>query len=52
MKSDKEIHNFLVGYVLGERIRKVLESGLGLFIVVILWAIPLWIFNFLGIGHS
>lgn len=52
MKSDKEIENFFVGYVIGEKIRKALETCLGMIIAVILWCIPLWIFSVLGIGHA
>lgn len=52
MKSDKEVHNFFFGYVIGQKIRKALEVLLGIAIAVLLWCIPLWLFNFLGIGHS
>ena len=52
MKSDKEIHNFFVGYVIGQKIKDILETSLGLAIAVLLWCVPLWIFNILGIGHG
>ena len=52
VKSDKEVHNFFFGYVIGQKIRKALEILLGIAIAVVLWCIPLWLFNFLGIGHS
>ena len=52
MKSDKEIHNFFGGYVIGQKIRKALRTALGIIIAVLLWFIPLWLFSLLGIGHS
>lgn len=52
MKSDKKAHNFFVGYVIGQKIRKALGVLLGIAIAVLLWCVPLWLFNFLGIGHS
>lgn len=52
MKSDKEIHNFFVGYFIGQKIKKALETSLGIIIAVLLWCIPLWVFGVLGIGHS
>ena len=51
MKSDKEIMNYLTGYAIGQEIRKGLKAILGLFIMVMIWIIPLWIFDLLGIGY-
>ena len=51
MKSEKEIISYLTGYAIGEQIRKGLKAILGLFIMVMLWILPLWIFDLLGIGY-
>lgn len=51
MKSEEKLINYLTGYCIGEKIRKAGESGLALFIMVMLWIIPLWIFDLLGIGY-
>lgn len=50
--DDKKVKNFAVGYLIGQKIRKVLKTSLGIVIAVLLWFIPLWLFNLLGIGHS
>ena len=52
MDDKKRIENFAVGYLIGQKIRNTLEAGLGLAIVTCLWAVPLWLFHILGIGHS
>ena len=49
--KEKNAINFLTGYIIGEKIRKGIEVLLGLFIIVMLWIFPLWIFDFLGIGY-
>ena len=50
--DDKKIESFLTGYLIGQKIKKVLETILGIILVVFLWFIPLWLLNLLGIGHS
>ena len=51
MADKKRVDNYLTGYVLGLRIREFLEAMLGLAIIVMLWIVPLCIFDWLGIGY-
>ena len=52
MDDKKRIENFAVGYLIGQKIKKVLETGLALGIVTCMWGGVLWLFSILGIGHS
>lgn len=51
MADKKRIDSYLTGYVFGLRIRRFLKALLGLAIMVMIWIIPLWIFDLLGIGY-
>lgn len=50
--ADKKVQSYITGYLIGQKIRKALFVIIGLFIMVFFWIIPLWIFEFFGIGHS
>lgn len=49
--DDKRIINYLTGYYLGQEIRKLLKTGLGIIIMICIWIIPLWVFEVLNIGY-
>lgn len=51
MKSEKEIQSYLTGYLLGQKIKEGILGGIGIIILVILWIIPLAIFDLLNIGN-
>ena len=47
----KNMKNLLVGYFVFEKIKKAMNTGLGIIIAVIMWFIVLFILSSLGIGH-
>jgi len=47
----KDMENLLVGYFVFEKIKNAMSLGLGLVIVVLMWAVVIFIISSLGIGH-
>ena len=50
MDEDRLV-NLIVNWIIIQKIKKALQTGLGLAIAVLMWAIVLYVLYILGIGH-